>query len=370
MTKIAIIGSQGSGRTTLASKFGKKGNVTDVTMYDFARSGIILTATDATGYPKSIKPLVTALNLADIALLCIPPEGPDAYTGECMVALDTLGYRHGIVVLSKSDTTYPYALDSLRDTIKKITAGTVLENWEYVYVSTTTFDGIEDMKGMIATISERVDSELAELNDFSPRVVIDHVFNVTGIGCVVLGMVTEGTIRAKDKMVVQPAGKQVEIRSIQMHDVNVTSAPAGARVGLALKSIQSKDVDRGYVISEDGDGVVATDFTLNCTISRFTQRIMVGDMLHLFSGLQATPVRVEGIAVAGTDGMGGTDEVVWTDSDHAEPGSECVLKLSGSKRLAYTRSDRFVLANLDCEKQRFVGYGFSESIPLTPQPNN
>ncbi|MDK2832849.1 MAG: selenocysteine-specific elongation factor, partial [Methanolobus sp.] len=33
MTKIAIIGSEKSGKTTLAGKLGKKGNVTDVTMY-------------------------------------------------------------------------------------------------------------------------------------------------------------------------------------------------------------------------------------------------------------------------------------------------------------------------------------------------
>jgi nicotinamide riboside kinase len=32
MTKIAIIGGEQSGRTTLASKLGKKGNVSDVTI--------------------------------------------------------------------------------------------------------------------------------------------------------------------------------------------------------------------------------------------------------------------------------------------------------------------------------------------------
>lgn len=343
MTKIAIIGSHESGRTALASRLGRKGNVTDITMYDFAKSGTILTVIDATGYPKSIKPLMTALNLTDIALLCIPPTGPDAYTGECIVALDTLGCKHGIIVLTKSDTTYPYALDELTEKIKKITAGTVLENWEHLPVSIATFAGMDELKEMITRLGETVDRELAQLSDLPPRVVVDHVFNVTGIGCVVLGVVTQGTIHAKDRMVMLPVDKPIEIRSIQMHDVDVKSAAAGARVGLALKNIQSKDVERGCIISEKE--TVTTDFTLKCTLSKFTKQISVGDVLHLFVGLQSAPVRIEKIAINGED------------LNYAAPGSACVLTLSGSRNVAYSESDRFILANLD-EKQRFVGYGF------------
>ena len=346
MTKIAIIGGQQSGRTTLASKLGKKGNVTDIAIYDFSKSGRTLVSIDATGYPKSIKPLVTALNLSDIALLCIPPTGPDIHTGECIVALDMLGYRHGMVVLTRSDTSHHHALEELKGSLRKITAGTVLEDWECIPVSTSTFDGMEELKERIFSMGEQVDQENAELNELPPRVVIDHVFNVTGIGCVILGVVMQGTIHAKDRMNVLPVGRQVEIRSIQMHDVDAKSAPAGARVGLALKNVQPKDVERGFVISNNE--VVTTDFTLNCTLSKFAKRISVGDMLHLFVGLQTAPLRVERIMVDGED------------VDHAMAGSSCVVTLTGSKNVAYIGSDRFILTNLD-EKQRFVGYGFCGS---------
>ncbi len=345
MTKIAIIGSQQSGRTALTSRLGKKGDVSDITMYDFAKSGIILTAIDATGYPKSIKPLLTALNLTDIALLCIPTTGPDAYTGECIVALDLLNYKHGIIVLTKSDTSHPYALEELKRKIKSVTAGTVLESWEdCISVSTTTFEGMEELKERIFSVGAKVDEEVAQLNDLPARVVVDHVFNVTGIGCVVLGIVQQGTIHTKDKMSMLPIDKPIEIRSIQMHDADVKSATAGSRVGLAIKNIQAKDVERGYVISNEE--IVATDFTLNCSLSRFAKPIAVGDTLHLFVGLQSAPVHVEKIVICGG-----------ADADRAAPGSEyVVITLSGSKKVAYRETDRFILANLD-EKQRFVGYG-------------
>jgi len=374
MTKIAIIGSEGSGRTALASKLGKKGNGSDRTMDDVAKSGAVLTVVDATGYPKSVKPLVTALNLTDIALLGIPPTGPDAQTGECIVALDTMGYGNGIIVLTKSDTTYPHALEELDSGVKKITAGTVLENWDRIAVSTTTFDGMEELKDLIAAISERVDERLERSNELPPRVIVDHVFNVTGIGCVVLGVVGQGTIHAKDKMTVSPTGKPVEIRSIQMHDIDVASAGAGARVGLALKGVRSKDVDRGYVISESE--LVTTDFTLNCTLSRFTKRVLVGTVLHLFVGLQSAPVRVEGITIDGERTDYAAPGIGFGGEGDGSYGSECVLTLAGSKDIAYSETDRFILTNLD-EKQRFVGYGFCvhaqyrvDRTSYSPTPRN
>jgi len=146
-------------------------------------------------------------------------------------------------------------------------------------------------------------------------------------------------------MLMMPAEKPVEIRSIQLHDVDAKSAATGARVGLALKHIQPKDVERGDVISEAGNEIVGTGVTLNTTLSKFTKQITVGDVLHLFVGLQSAPARIEEIVVNGAG------------ADTALPGSECATVLSGSKRIAYAESDRFILANLD-EKQRFVGYGF------------
>ena len=345
MTKIAIIGSEKSGKTTLAGKLGKKGNVTDITMYDYAKNDSILTTIDATGYPTSVKSLITALNLSDIALLCIPPEGLDPQAAECIIALDLMQYKHGIVVLTKADTTYPFAVDELKAKLQKVTTGTALENWDYMSISTTSFEGMEELKELIFEIGAKVDSKQRELDELSPRIMIDQSFNVTGIGCVVLGVVEQGTINIKDKMLAYPTKKELEIRSIQMHDVDVRSAPAGARVGLALKGIQSKDIDRGFVVSKEE--TVATDLVLKCGLSPLAKSFNVNDMLHLYVGLQSSPVRVVEI-------IGGNSSV-----ETASPGKEYVLKLEGSKEISYTGTDRFILSNLD-EKQRFIAYGHEQ----------
>lgn len=343
MTKITIIGSKQSGKSTLAAKLGKKGNVSDITMYDYAKGDKILTIIDPTGYPDSVKPLIASLNLSDIAVLCVPPTGLDVYAGECIVCLECMGYKHGLVLLTKSDTTYPQATDELKTKLQKITKGTVLEHWEHIIVSTKTFEGMEEFKEKIFNIGEEIDEENIKKATLPPRVMIDQSFNVTGIGCVVLGIVTQGTIKTKDKMVAYPIKKPLEIRSIQMHDVDVKTAACGARVGLALKGIQSKDIDRGYVLSNDE--IVSKDIKIKCKILPLSKGFNIGSVLHVFVGLQSAPLRVNCIEKNGKN------------TDSASGGDECILELTGTKEISYSQQDRFILTNLD-EKQRFLGYGF------------
>ena len=309
MTNLAIIGAEKSGRTSLAANLGKKGTSSDITMYNNDKESRKMVFVDPHGYPKAIKPLITALNISDMAILCIPPDGLDrdnpasVHTGECIVALDLLGFKHGIIALTKSDSTHMHAIDELKKKIKLMTAGISLQDWECISLNTNKgaknpFEGMEDLKARINGISEKIEAEQAELNNLPARVFIDHAFNVTG---------------------------------------------KGSRVGMRLKNVQAKDIERGFIISDKE--IVSTDYILECTISKFTRAIETSGVLHLFVGLQSEPVRVEKILVDGQE----VKEV--------KPGSTCVMELSGNKKVAYSREDRFLLANLDLP-QRFAGYGF------------
>lgn len=350
MTNIAIIGTEQSGRTTLAANLGKKGTHSDITLYNNDKETRKLAFIDAHSYPKSLKSLITALNISDLAVFCIPPEGLDVHTGECIVALDLLGFKHGIIALTKSDTTHIYAIDELKNKIKKITSGTVLENWDFVALNTNksaknAFEGVDELKSLINSIAEKIDAEQKEKNDLPARVLIDHAFNVTGKGCVALGVVSHGILNEKDKIKIFPLDRDIEIRSIQSHDVDIVSAPTGTRVGMRLKNVQEKDIERGFIISDKE--TVTTDYTLECNISKFTKKIELSSVLHLFVGLQSEPVRVEKILVDGAE----VKEVL--------PGTTCTLELYGNKKVAYSKEDRFLLANLDLA-QRFAAYGYSK----------
>ncbi|MDD4497021.1 MAG: elongation factor Tu [Methanosarcinaceae archaeon] len=350
MTNIAIIGTEQSGRTTLAANLGKKGTHSDITLFNNDKESRTMVFVDAHSYPKSLKSLITALNVSDLVVLCVPPEGLDAHTGECIIALDLLGFKRGIIALTKSDTTHIYAVDELKGKLKKITAGTVLEGWEYVSLNTNksaknAFEGVDELKALINSLAEEIEAEQKKKDELPVRVLIDHAFNVTGKGCVALGVVSQGTLNEKDKIKIFPLDRDIEIRSIQTHDVDVKSAPTGTRVGLRLKNVQEKDIERGFLISDKEN--VTTDYTLDCSISKFTKKIELASVLHLFVGLQSEPVRVEKILIDGKE------------VQEALPGTNCTLELFGTKKVAYGKEDRFLLANLDLA-QRFAAYGYSK----------
>ena len=52
---------------------------------------------------------------------------------------------------------------------------------------------------------------------------IDHAFNVKGVGTVVvlvvvLGVIKQGAVKAFDRLKILPSGKDILLKSIQMHD--------------------------------------------------------------------------------------------------------------------------------------------------------
>ena len=80
------------------------------------------------------------------------------------------------------------------------------------------------------------------------RIDIDAAFNVKGVGTVLLGIVRNGTVRTHDTLV-HSGGKQVMIRSIQSLDVDIESAVKGIRVGLAVKGLESDEVEKGDILA-------------------------------------------------------------------------------------------------------------------------
>ena len=53
------------GEQTIANDFGKKGTVTDLTVYDRKESDIIRTWVVPNGFPEKIQPLLQAINIAE-----------------------------------------------------------------------------------------------------------------------------------------------------------------------------------------------------------------------------------------------------------------------------------------------------------------
>ncbi|AFC99254.1 Selenocysteine-specific translation elongation factor [Methanocella conradii HZ254] len=335
MVNVALVGGERSGKTTLASRLGKKGTESDIVLYNFTKGENILTVVDPVGYPKSPKPLVNAVNMSDVVLFCVASSGLDARAGECIILMDLLRPRHGIITITKADESNPYAVEELMKKIKALTRGTAMEGWEIMPTSTKSFEGIDRLRDRLFELDELLKKEYEALVDRPVRIPIDHHFNVTGVGCVILGCVLQGTVSVHDRLTIFPPGREAEVRSIQMQDNDVKQAKAGDRVGLALKGVQSKELDRGFIIS--GSEAVSDALKLKCRTARFRGEFSVNDKVHLYVGLQSTPALITGMAPSAN--------------------GEYEVEVKMDKEVAYSPGDKFILSRLDDPKQRFLAIG-------------
>lgn len=213
------------GDQSIANEFGKKGTSSDITLYDRKESDIIRTWVVPNGFPDKIQPLFQAINLAEYVIFYV--SSLDKFTGEQIIALDLLKKREGIL-----SHTFDVDENRLRAMIK----GTVLERYKTVNSS--------EIK--------------QQINKFDPissqgktKIVIDHCFDVKGVGTVVLGKVLCGKVKQYDNLRLLPSNLDVVVKSIQMHDDAVLEAESPARVGLSLKGVKPDQISRGDILCQE-----------------------------------------------------------------------------------------------------------------------
>ena len=259
------------GKQDIAAEFGKKGTETDLTLYDRKEADVIKTWVVPSGFPDKIQPLFQAINLAEYVIFHV--DKLDKFTGEQIIALDSLKKEKGIL-------SHTFDVDESK--LDLMIKGTVVE--KYIKVDQ---DKIKEEMDKFEPIS----------NDDPSEMVIDHCFDVKGVGTVILGKVTNGTIKQYDNLKLYPAGIDVLIKSIQMHDDPVTESICPARVGLAVKGVKPDDVGRGDVISTEGAVDVKTELELDFQKSPFYKNDIAENQGCLVSiGLQIKSAKFSSIS--------------------------------------------------------------------------
>jgi len=249
------------GKQDIASDFGKKGTATDLSLFDRKESDIIKTWVTPSGFPDKIQPLFQAINLAEYVIFHI--DKLDKFTGEQIIALDSLKKEKGIL-------SHTFDVDESK--LDAMIKGTVVEKYTKV-----DQDKIKEEMDKLQPISNEDPSEM----------VIDHCFDVKGVGTVILGKVTKGKIKQYDNLKLYPAGIDVLIKSIQMHDDPVDEAITPARVGLAVKGVKPEDVSRGDIICEENGVTVKSEIELDFTKCPFYKGEITENQMCLVNiGLQ------------------------------------------------------------------------------------
>ena len=259
------------GEQSIANDFGKKGTVTDLTLYDRKESDIIRTWITPNGFPEKIQPLFQAIHLAEYVILYV--ASLDKFTGEQIIALDTLGKKEGIL-------SHSYDVDETR--LNTMIKGTVLEHYRKVNSS-----NIKEEISKLPSISK----------DGNTQIVIDHCFDVKGVGTVALGKIISGKVTQYDKLFHLPSKTEILVKSIQMHDDDVKESVSPARVGLSLKNIKPEDVSRGDILSSAQSIEIVNELSLDFKQNQFYKNnISENEMCLVCVGLQIKAGKFQSIS--------------------------------------------------------------------------
>lgn len=202
---------------------------------------------DVPGHEDFVRNMIAGVGSIDLALLVVAADdGWMPQTEEHLQILTYLGVERAVVALTKSDLG---GIDTATRQIRDRLRDSPFANAQIIAISVRNGDGVETLKSALA-------SEFATMHpprDYGkPRLFIDRVFTLRGIGTVVTGTLTGGQLRREQKIVVQPGKLQTRIRSIQSHGRELEVAHPGMRTAINLPDVSVEQVSRGNVVAIAG----------------------------------------------------------------------------------------------------------------------
>jgi selenocysteine-specific elongation factor len=205
---------------------------------------------DVPGHEDFVKNMVAGVGSIDLALLVVAADdGWMPQTEEHLQILTYLRVNRAVVAVTKIDLVefdkvqaFAEVRESLRDT--------AFANAPIVGTSVTDNHGIAELK---ATLAQEL-SKLGTRRDIQkPRVPVDRVFTLRGIGTVVTGTLTGGSLQRGQTVVIQPSGTTTRIRTLQNYNSNVATSEPGARTAIGLPDVSAakgpQSIHRGDVVT-------------------------------------------------------------------------------------------------------------------------
>jgi selenocysteine-specific elongation factor len=244
--------------------------------------GRVASFIDVPGHERFVRTMVAGATGIDLFLLVVDAgEGARPQTHEHLAILRLLGIERGVVAVTKADAvdaeTLELAIEEARELVPEA---------EVVAVSAKTGSGLDELRAALARAASG--PERAE-SGRPARLYVDRSFSLRGIGTVVTGTLRSGTIGVGDELRVEPSGRNVRVRSVQVHDREVDRAEPGQRVALSLPGLERTEVLRGDALV--APGAYPVSYRLDVVLEE-VEPIRDGVRLQAHVGTAHVPARV------------------------------------------------------------------------------
>jgi len=224
---------------------------------------------DCPGHADYIKNMITGAAQMDGAILVVAAtDGPMPQTREHIVLSYQVGVPRMIVFLNKVDAADPELLDLVEMEVREllttykfpgdeipIIRGSALHALDAGSAPETTPD--DPRLQCIYELMDAVDSYIPtpERDVDKPFLMpVEDVFSITGRGTVGTGRIERGKVHVNDEVEIVGFGlhKKTTCTGVEMFRKLLDEGQAGDNVGLLLRGIDKKELERGMVVSKPG----------------------------------------------------------------------------------------------------------------------
>ena len=197
---------------------------------------------DVPGHEDFVKNMVAGVGSVDMALLVVAADdGWMPQSEEHLQILEYLGVTHAIVALTKIDLAGPGTTEAIRS-IRAQLQGTAFAEAPIIPTSVISGGGLAELK---VALAGRLASMPPPRDIGKPRLPVDRVFTLRGIGTVVTGTLIGGTLERGQSVVLQPIGKATRIRTVHSENRELDAVRPGMRAALNLADVTVADKASG-----------------------------------------------------------------------------------------------------------------------------
>jgi len=228
---------------------------------------------DCPGHADYVKNMITGAAQMDGAILVVSAaDGPMPQTREHILLARQVGVPYIVVFLNKVDMVDDEELLELVE----MEVRDLLSEYDF------PGDEVPVIKGSALKALENPESEWADsirelmkvVDEYIPTpqrdvdkpfmMPVEDVFSITGRGTVATGRVERGTVKVGDEVEIvglNEEPKKTVVTGVEMFRKLLDQAEAGDNIGVLLRGVERKEVERGQVLAKPGSIQQHTKFT-------------------------------------------------------------------------------------------------------------
>ena len=219
---------------------------------------------DCPGHADYVKNMITGAAQMDGAILvCSATDGPMPQTREHILLSRQVGVPYIVVFLNKCDMVDDEELLELVE----MEVRDLLNEYEFPGDDTPIVRGsaLMALQDSSSEWGDKIVELFEQIDEYIPAperdvdkdflMPVEDVFSITGRGTVATGRVERGVVKVQDEVEIvglSTEKKKTVVTGVEMFRKLLDQAEAGDNIGVLLRGIDRKDIERGQVLAKPG----------------------------------------------------------------------------------------------------------------------